>query len=75
MLVSKGTRRYSMATLPKMDVDQPVEQLSREAAVDGLYDVIEGFFDDCGLTESQRDERYNRLREHLKVTDVATART
>jgi hypothetical protein len=64
-----------MATLVKSDIWNPTLQLTREEAVNGLHSLIEGHFDEIGLSEAERDERYDKLRESLDAKDAAIART
>jgi len=60
-----------MATLPKSDPNK----ITRQDAVDGLHSAMESFFDDKGLSQSERDLRYSKLREHLDANDAETANT
>jgi hypothetical protein len=61
-----------MATLPTHDLVATESHISREQAVDGLYNVVESFFDDIGLSEAERDARYQKLRESLDASDSAS---
>ncbi len=39
--------------------------LGAEEAGKKLYEIIEGHFDEIGLSEEERDERYDRAQKHL----------
>jgi hypothetical protein len=53
---------------------KPETKISAEEAVDQLYQIIEGMFDEQGLSGEQRDERYARLDKHLDAKGVAAAK-
>ena len=63
-----------MATLPVTHVEQPNTKLTPEEAAAELYRIVEGHFDDLGLTEEQRDERYSKLDRKLQATNAAAAK-
>ncbi len=58
-----------MATIPH---PQPTGRTKEELAVE-LLDLMEGYFDDAGLTESQREERYAALKNSLDEKDAVRA--
>jgi hypothetical protein len=63
-----------MATLSQVNVQQTESQMTLEQAAAELYKIVESHFDDLGLAEAQRDERYNSLRESLDAKDAASAK-
>ena len=50
----------------EIEIDDP--------AVDEFYQLVEGHFDELGLTEADRDERYTRLEAKLDAQDAENAR-
>jgi len=61
-----------MATAP---MSKPKSKLTKEEAVGRLGQIIEGYFDDAGLNQVERDERYERLKQHLDSKDAAHAKS
>jgi hypothetical protein len=49
----------SAAQKPKSKV------MSADEAGKKLYEIIEGHFDEIGLSEEERDKRYDRAQKHL----------
>lgn len=63
-----------MATLPQTDVEQVEPSLTLDEAAAELYKIVEGHFDDLGLTEAERNARYVSAREFLDTKDAANAK-
>jgi hypothetical protein len=59
-----------MATIPQVT---PKKRTDKELAAE-LRQVIEGHFDDLGLTEAQRDEEYAALEQSLNARDASRAK-
>jgi hypothetical protein len=60
-----------MATVPQAP---PTSQTKEESARE-LLNVMENYFDDIGLTASERDGRYAALKNSLDAKDDARARS
>ncbi len=60
-----------MATIPQV---KPKRRTDEELAAE-LHRVIEGHFDDLGLTEAQRDEKYAALDRSLNARDASRAKS
>ncbi len=54
-----------MATLPKSDIEMNESKQSLDEAARQMVDLIEGYYDEIGLSESERDQRYASAREFL----------
>jgi hypothetical protein len=54
-----------MATLAKSDPQCVQSQLAPDEAAGKLLGIVEGYFDDIGLSETERDERYARARDFV----------
>jgi hypothetical protein len=59
-----------MATIPQVE---PKRRTSEELAVE-LLQVVEEHFDGMGLTEAERDERYDALDRSLNARGATRAR-
>jgi hypothetical protein len=64
-----------MAALSQIDVEHAEPKLTLDEATAELYKIVEGHFDDLGLTEQERDERYSNLRERLDSKDAVISTT
>jgi len=53
---------------------RPETKISAEEATEQLYQILEGMFDEQGLSEEERDARYARLDTHLDAKDAAAAK-
>ena len=60
-----------MATIPQVAAKR---RTSEEVAVD-LLKLVEEHFDEMGLSEAERDERFDALDRSLSAKDAARART
>jgi len=60
-----------MATIPQVE---PKQRTSEEVAVDMLK-LVEEHFDEMGLSEAERDERFDALDRSLSAKGAARART
>ena len=59
-----------MATIPQIE---PKKRTSEELASE-LHRLIEGCFDDMGLSQQERDSRYRALDHSLDANDAARAK-
>ena len=60
-----------MATIPQV---KPKKRTDKQSAAE-LYRVIEGHFDDLGLTEAERDKKYAALEQSLNARDASRAKS
>ena len=60
-----------MATIPQVAAKR---RTSEEVAVD-LLKLVEEHFDEMGLSEAERDERFDALDRSLSAKDATRART
>ena len=60
-----------MATIPQVEQKK---RTSEEVAVD-LLKLVEEHFDEMGLTEAERDERFEALDRSLSARDAVRAST
>jgi hypothetical protein len=63
-----------MATLAKSDLQLDSSQLTLDEAAAKLLQVVEGYFDDIGLSEAERDERYTHARDFVDAKTVSPSR-
>ncbi len=49
--------------------------MSADEAGKKLYEIVEGHFDEIGLSEAERDKRYARLEKHLDAKGVPAAKS
>ena len=59
-----------MATIPQV---RPKKRTDEELAEE-LHRVIEGHFDNLGLTEAERDQEYTELEQSLNARDASRAK-
>jgi hypothetical protein len=63
-----------MATFAKSDPQCAQSQLTPDEAAGKLLDIVEGYFDDIGLSEIERDERYVRARDFVDSKAAVASR-
>ncbi len=64
-----------MAMLPQTEIEQPAPVLTLDEAAAELYKIVEAHFDDLGLTEAQRDERYTSAQQFLDAKNAETSKS
>jgi hypothetical protein len=63
-----------MATLPGTDVERTEHPMTMDDAAAELYMIVEGHFDSLGLSNAERDERYDKLEKRFDATDSSSAK-
>jgi hypothetical protein len=56
-----------MATLPSIEVEQAEPKLSLDEAAADMYKLIEGYYDEIGLSEADREKRYEAAGDFIKT--------
>lgn len=64
-----------MATIPQTEQMLVPARRSDSELVAELHGIFEGVFDEMGLTDAERDERYDSLESHLISNDVSRAKS
>ncbi len=60
-----------MAAIPRIEQNRP----TLEEAAEELYRLLESCFDHQGISETERDARYDALSKSLDAKDVGRARS
>jgi hypothetical protein len=63
-----------MATLPKSEVEQLEPKLSLDEAAKQLLEIVESHYDELGLSQEERDQRYASAQEFLDAKSASRAK-